>query len=54
MLHYNFEDEYIEPTTNIDPAKSTEPSFSNATTKEKVIFKGKECWHFIIENNGSI
>ena len=43
ILHYNFEDEYIEPTTNIDPAKSTAPSFSYATTKEKVIFKGKEC-----------
>ena len=54
VLHYNFEDEYIEPTTNIDPAKSTAPSFSYAATKEKVIFKGKECWHFIIENNGSI
>ena len=54
VLHYNFEDEYIEPTTNIDPAKSTAPSFSYATTNEKVIFKGKECWHFIIENNGSI
>ena len=54
VLHYNFEDEYIEPTTNIDPAKSTAPSFSYATTKEKVIFNGKECWHFIIENNGSI
>ena len=54
VLHYNFEDEYIEPTTNIDPAKSTAPSFSYAATKEKVIFRGKECWHFIIENNGSI
>ena len=54
VLHYNFEDEYIEPTTNIDPARSTAPSFSYAATKEKVIFKGKECWHFIIENNGSI
>ncbi len=54
VLHYNFEDEYIEPTTNIDPARSTAPSFSFAATKEKVIFKGKECWHFIIENNGSI
>lgn len=54
VLHYNFEDEYIEPTINIDPARSTAPSFSYAATKEKVIFKGKECWHFIIENNGSI
>lgn len=53
VLHYNFEDAYAEGTTNIDNVKDTGPSFSWTELKERVVYQGRECWHYIISGSTS-